>query len=143
MLASLRLSFGMALAAAVIDAVFGFIIAWVLVRYRFPGKRLLDALIDLPFALPTAVAGIALSTLYAPNGWIGALLVAVWHPHRLYALGRAGGDDLHRPAFHRAHLQPVLSELGLDVEEAAATLGATRLQTICARGAADACCRRC
>src|ERR1700743_1058798 len=74
-LASLRLSFGMALAAAAIDAVFGFIIAWVLVRYRFPGKSLLDALIDLPFALPTAVAGMALSPLYAPNGWIGSLLI--------------------------------------------------------------------
>ena len=74
MLAALRLSFGMALAARRSTRVFGFIIAWVLVRYRFPGKRLLDALIDLPFALPTAVAGIALSTLYAPNGWIGSLL---------------------------------------------------------------------
>ena len=73
-LASLRLSFGAALVAAVIDTVFGFIIAWVLVRYRFPGKRLMDALIDLPFALPTAVAGIALSTLYAPTGWIGGIL---------------------------------------------------------------------
>ena len=69
-LASLRLSFGMAAAAAAIDSLFGFIIAWVLARYRFPGKGLLDAVIDLPFALPTAVAGIALSTLYAPTGWI-------------------------------------------------------------------------
>src|ERR1700710_3273265 len=75
-LASLRLSFGMAAAAAVIDSVFGLVIAWVLVRYRFPGKGLLDAVIDLPFALPTAVAGIALSTLYAPNGWIGSLLIS-------------------------------------------------------------------
>src|SRR5580698_1569045 len=74
-LASLRLSFGMAFLAAAIDSFFGFIIARVLVRYRFPGKGLFDALIDLPFALPTAVAGIALSTLYAPNGWLGALLV--------------------------------------------------------------------
>jgi hypothetical protein len=74
-LASLRLSFGMAALAALIDSVFGFVIAWVLVRYRFPGKGLLDALIDLPFALPTAVAGIALSTLYAPNGWIGSILI--------------------------------------------------------------------
>ena len=74
-LASLRLSFGMALAAAVIDSVFGLVIAWVLVRYRFPGRGVLDAIIDLPFALPTAVAGIALSTLYAPNGWLGSLLV--------------------------------------------------------------------
>src|SRR5882762_5475405 len=73
-LASLRLSFGMALAAAVIDSVFGLVIAWVLVRYRFPGKSVLDAVIDLPFALPTAVAGIALSTLYAPTGWIGSVL---------------------------------------------------------------------
>ena len=102
-LASLRLSFGMASLAAAIDSVFGFIIAWVLVRYRFPGKRLLDAVIDLPFALPTAVAGIALSTLYAPNGWIGAPLAGIRHPHRLHALGRAGGDDFHRPALRRAH----------------------------------------
>ena len=119
------------LLAAVIDTFFGFIIAWVLVRYRFPGKGLLDALIDLPFALPTAVAGIALSTLYAPNGWIGAHPDPVWHPHRLYALGRAGGDDLHRPAFHGAH--PAAGDeraVRQDVEEAAATLGATRAQTI-------------
>src|ERR1700709_2093258 len=75
-LASLRLSFGMALAAAIIDSFFGLIIAWVLTRYRFPGKGLLDAVIDLPVALPTAVAGIALSSLYAPNGWIGSLLIA-------------------------------------------------------------------
>src|SRR6185312_12251078 len=72
--AALRLSFGTAILAAAIDTVFGFVIAWVLVRYRFPGKRLIDALIDLPFALPTAVAGIALSALYAANGWIGAPL---------------------------------------------------------------------
>src|SRR3569833_2372920 len=75
-LAALRLSCGTAMAACLIDSIFGLIIAWVLVRYRFPGKGLLDALIDLPFALPTAVAGIALSTLYAPNGWLGAPLLA-------------------------------------------------------------------
>src|SRR5512137_2727434 len=74
-LASYRLSFGASLAAALVNAVFGFVVAWVLVRYRFPGRRLLDALVDLPFALPTAVAGIALTALYARNGWIGRFLV--------------------------------------------------------------------
>ena len=73
-LASYRLSFGVSAAAALVNGVFGFLVAWVLVRYRFPGKKLIDALVDLPFALPTAVAGIALTAVYAPNGWIGSLL---------------------------------------------------------------------
>jgi sulfate transport system permease protein len=129
-LASLRLSFGMALLAAAIDTVFGFVIAWVLVRYRFPGKKIVDAVIDLPFALPTAVAGIALSTLYAPNGWIGAPLahygirVAYTPWGVLVAMAFIGLPFTVRT------LEPVLAELGLEVEEAAATLGATRLQTI-------------
>jgi len=129
-LASLRLSFGMAFLAAAIDSVFGFVIAWVLVRYRFPGKGLLDAVIDLPFALPTAVAGIALSTLYAPNGWIGSLLIA--HDIRIAYTpwGVLVAMTFIGLPFTVRTLQPVLSELGLEIEEVAATLGATRLQTI-------------
>ena len=129
-LASLRLSFGMALAAAAIDSVFGFIIAWVLVRYRFPGKALLDAVIDLPFALPTAVAGIALSTLYAPNGWIGSLLISHGIKIAYTPWGVLVAMIFIGLPFTVRTLQPVLSELGLEIGEAAATLGATRLQTI-------------
>jgi sulfate transport system permease protein len=129
-LASLRLSFGMALFAALIDAVFGFVIAWVLVRYRFPGRGVLDAIIDLPFALPTAVAGIALSTLYAPNGWLGSLLtpfgvrIAYTPWGVLVAMVFIGLPFIVRT------MEPVLREIGQEVEEAAATLGATRVQTI-------------
>jgi sulfate transport system permease protein len=129
-LAALRLSFGTALAAAAIDSVFGFIIAWVLVRYRFAGKSLLDAVIDLPFALPTAVAGIALSTLYAPNGWIGSLLVPYGIRIAYTPWGVLVAMIFIGLPFTVRTLQPVLSELGLDIEEVAATLGATRLQTI-------------
>jgi len=129
-LASLRLSFGMAFLAAAIDSVFGFVIAWVLVRYRFPGKGLLDAVIDLPFALPTAVAGIALSTLYAPNGWIGSLLIAHGIRIAYTPWGVLVAMTFIGLPFTVRTLQPVLSELGLEIEEVAATLGATRLQTI-------------
>ena len=129
-LAALRLSFGTAFAAAIIDSVFGFIIAWVLVRYRFPGKGLLDAVIDLPFALPTAVAGIALSTLYAPNGWIGSLLVPYGIRIAYTPWGVLVAMTFIGLPFTVRTLQPVLSELGLDIEEVAATLGATRVQTI-------------
>ena len=129
-LASLRLSFGSALAAAILDSVFGLIIAWVLVRYRFPGKALLDALIDLPFALPTAVAGIALSTLYAPNGWIGSLLIGHGIKIAYTPWGVLVAMTFIALPFSVRTIQPVLSELGQDSEEAAATLGATRLQTI-------------
>jgi sulfate transport system permease protein len=129
-LASLRLSFGMALLAAAIDAVFGFVIAWVLVRYRFPGRGLLDAVIDLPFALPTAVAGIALSTLYAPNGWIGSLLIEHGIRIAYTPWGVLVAMTFIGLPFTVRTLEPVLSELGLEIEEAAATLGATRLQTI-------------
>jgi sulfate transport system permease protein len=129
-LAALRLSFGTALAAAAIDSVFGFIIAWVLVRYRFAGKSLLDAVIDLPFALPTAVAGIALSTLYAPNGWIGSLLVPYGIRIAYTPWGVLVAMIFIGLPFTVRTVQPVLSELGLDIEEVAATLGATRLQTI-------------
>jgi sulfate transport system permease protein len=129
-LASLRLSFGMAALAAVIDSFFGFIIAWVLVRYRFPGKGLLDALIDLPFALPTAVAGIALSTLYAPNGWIGGLLIPYGIRIAYTPWGVLVAMTFIGLPFTVRTLQPVMSEQSQDVEEAAATLGATRAQTI-------------
>src|SRR5476649_681137 len=129
-LASLRLSFGMALAAAAIDSLFGMIIAWVLARYRFPGKGFLDAVIDLPFALPTAVAGIALSTLYAPNGWIGSLLIEYGIRVAYTPYGVLVAMIFISLPFTVRTVQPVMAELGLEVEEAAATLGATRLQTI-------------
>jgi len=129
-LASLRLSFGMALFAAVIDAVFGFVIAWVLVRYRFPGRGVLDAIIDLPFALPTAVAGIALSTLYAPNGWLGSLLVPYGIRIAYTPWGVLVAMVFIGLPFIVRTMEPVLSEIGQEVEEAAATLGATRVQTI-------------
>lgn len=129
-LAALRLSFGMALAAAVIDSLFGFIIAWVLVRYRFPGKGLLDAVIDLPFALPTAVAGIALSTLYAPNGWIGSIFAEHGIRIAYTPWGVLVAMVFISLPFTVRTVQPVLADMGLDIEEAAATLGATRLQTI-------------
>jgi len=129
-LASLRLSFGMALLAAVIDAVFGFIIAWVLVRYRFPGRGVLDAIIDLPFALPTAVAGIALSTLYAPNGWLGSLLVPYGIRLAYTPWGVLIAMVFIGLPFIVRTMEPVMSEIGQEVEEAAATLGATRVQTI-------------
>jgi sulfate transport system permease protein len=129
-LASLRLSFGMAALAAAIDTVFGFIIAWVLVRYRFPGKRLLDALIDLPFALPTAVAGIALSTLYAPNGWLGSILTQHGIRIAYTPWGVLVAMTFIGLPFTVRTLQPVMSEQTGETEEAAATLGATRLQTI-------------
>jgi sulfate transport system permease protein len=129
-LAALRLSFGMALAAAAIDSVFGFVIAWVLTRYRFPGVRLMDALIDLPFALPTAVAGIALSTLYAPSGWIGAALADYGLRVAYTPWGVLVAMVFIGLPFTVRTLQPVMSELSHDVEEVSATLGATRLQTI-------------
>jgi sulfate/thiosulfate transport system permease protein len=129
-LAALRLSFGMALGAAIIDSFFGFIIAWVLVRYRFPGKGLFDALIDLPFALPTAVAGIALSTLYAPNGWLGAILIHYGIRVAYTPWGVLVAMTFIGLPFTVRTLQPVMSELGIEVEEAAAMLGATRGQTI-------------
>lgn len=129
-LASLRLSFGMSMVAAVINSVFGFILAWVLVRYRFPGRGVLDAIIDLPFALPTAVAGIALSSLYAPNGWVGSLLIPYGIRIAYTPWGVLVAMIFIGLPFSVRTLQPVLSEIGADVEEAAATLGATRLQTI-------------
>jgi sulfate/thiosulfate transport system permease protein len=128
--AALRLSFGGAAIAAAINAVFGLIVAWVLVRYRFPGKRLLDAVVDLPFALPTAVAGIALSTLYAPQGWLGEPLSHLGLKIAYTPFGVIVALTFIGLPFVVRTLQPVLVDLSLDSEEAAATLGATRAQTM-------------
>jgi sulfate/thiosulfate transport system permease protein len=128
-LAALELSFGAAAIAAVVNTVFGFIVAWVLVRYRFPFKRLIDALVDLPFALPTAVAGIALATLYSQKGWIGAPLSVLGWKIAYTPLGVVVALTFIGLPFVVRTLQPVLADLGLDAEEAAATLGATRFQT--------------
>jgi sulfate transport system permease protein len=128
-LAALELSFGAAAIAAVINTVFGFIVAWVLVRYRFPFKRLIDALVDLPFALPTAVAGIALATLYSQKGWVGAPLSVLGLKIAYTPLGVVVALTFIGLPFVVRTLQPVLSDLGWEAEEAAATLGATRFQT--------------
>ncbi|HEY1962733.1 MAG TPA: sulfate ABC transporter permease subunit CysT [Rhizomicrobium sp.] len=128
-LAALRLSFGAAAIGAVLNTVFGLIVAWSLVRYRFPLKRLVDALVDLPFALPTAVAGIALSSLYAPTGWLGAPLMSLGIKAAYTPLGVVIALTFIGLPFVVRTLQPVLSDLNRDHEEAAATLGATRFQT--------------
>jgi sulfate ABC transporter, permease protein CysT len=129
-LAALRLSFGGAAIAAVINAVTGPIVAWVLVRYSFPGKRLLDALIDLPFALPTAVAGIALSQLYSANGWVGEPLSHLGIRIAYTPIGVIIALTFIGLPFVVRTLQPVLNDLSRDSEEAAATLGANRWQAI-------------
>lgn len=143
-LAAYRLSFGASLLAAGLNMVFGLILAWVLVRYPFPGRRVVDALVDLPFALPTAVAGIALTALYAQNGWIGSWLEPLWHrtiaatPALEWVGSRIAYD---RPGvvlalafvglpFVVRTLQPVLEELEPELEEAAVSLGASRGQTL-------------
>ncbi|MEK1894062.1 MAG: sulfate ABC transporter permease subunit CysT [Rhizobium sp.] len=127
---ALRISFGAAFAAACINAAFGVVLAWVLVRYRFPGKRVIDAMVDLPFALPTAVAGIALATLYAPNGWIGQFLTPLGIKVAFTPLGIVIALVFVGLPFVVRTVQPVMEEIDKEVEEAAATLGATRLQTI-------------
>ena len=129
-LAALRLSFGASLVAAAINAVFGLIVAWVLVRYDFPLKRILDATVDLPFALPTAVAGIALAAIYAPNGWIGSLLDPLGVKVAFTPLGVVVALVFIGLPFVVRTVQPVLQDLEREVEEAAASLGASRLQTI-------------
>jgi sulfate transport system permease protein len=126
--ASLELSFGAAAIASAINAVFGLIVAWVLVRYDFPGKRLVDALVDLPFALPTAVAGIALTTLYSPNGWIGSFLAPLGVHVAFTPLGVVVALTFIGLPFVVRSVQPVLDDLDREYEEAAATLGATRGQ---------------
>ena len=128
-LASYRLSFGAALAAAAVNAVFGTILAWVLVRYEFPMRRLLDAFVDLPFALPTAVAGIALTALYSANGWIGRLLEPAGIKVAFTPLGVAVALVFIGLPFVVRTVQPVLEEAERELEEAAASLGASRLQT--------------
>ena len=129
-LGALKVSFGLSFAAAAINAVFGLIVAWVLVRYDFPGKKLLDAFIDLPFALPTAVAGISLSAIYAPNGWIGALVAPLGWKIAYTPLGILIALVFIGLPFIVRTLEPVLEDLDGEVEEAAATLGAHRLQTV-------------
>ena len=130
LLAAYRLSFGASLAAATINLVFGLIVAWVLVRYRFPGRRLVDALIDLPFALPTAVAGIALTALYAGSGWIGRHLEPLGLQVAFTPLGVVVALTFIGLPFVVRTLQPVLEDLDPEIEEAAASLGATRAQAI-------------
>ena len=124
LLASYKLSFGAALVAASLNAVFGLIIAWVLVRYSFPGKRLIDGMIDLPFALPTAVAGIALTALYAKNGWFGKPLELIGIKVAFAPLGIVVALTFVGLPFVVRMVQPVLESLGNDMEEAAYSLGA-------------------
>lgn len=127
---ALYISFGTAFVAALVNVVFGVLVAWVLVRYRFPGKRIIDAVVDLPFALPTAVAGIALTALYAPNGWIGQFFksldikIAYTSSGIVIALIFIGLPFIVRT------VQPVMEEIDREIEEASATLGATRFQTV-------------
>ncbi len=128
-LAAYKISFGTAFIAALLNAFFGFLVAWVLVRYPFPGRRIVDALVDLPFALPTAVAGIALTALYAPNGWFGSVL----EPHGIKVAFTPTGivvalTFISLPFVVRT-VQPVLADLEAELEEAAASLGASRWQT--------------
>ncbi|WP_291398490.1 sulfate ABC transporter permease subunit CysT [Devosia sp.] len=149
---ALEVSFGSSLIAALVNVVFGIVVAWVLVRYKFPGRRILDAIVDLPFALPTAVAGIALSTLYAPKGWIGSLfsdkgaLWQWWHAQTWLPFGLHEFSLNFKIAYTPTGIvialifiglpfvvrtvQPVLEEFETELEEAAATLGANRWQTI-------------
>ena len=129
-LASLRLSFGAALAASAVNAVMGLIVAWVLVRYEFPGRRLLDAAVDLPFALPTAVAGIALATIYAPHGWIGALFAPMGIKIAYTPLGVLVALVAVGLPFIVRSVQPVLQDLDAEIEEAAQTLGAGAWQRV-------------
>jgi sulfate/thiosulfate transport system permease protein len=128
--ASYKLSVGAALAAAVVNAVFGLIVAWVLARYRFAGKRLVDAFIDLPFALPTAVAGITLTTLYAPNGWLGAPLDRLGIKVAFTPLGITVALVFIGLPFVVRTLQPVIEDLDVEIEEAATSLGASRLHVL-------------
>ncbi|MGR7996054.1 MULTISPECIES: sulfate ABC transporter permease subunit CysT [unclassified Xanthobacter] len=127
---ALQISFGLSLAAAAVNVVFGAIVVWVLVRYDFPLKRVVDALIDIPFALPTAVAGIALTALYAENGWIGSLLAPLGIQVSFTPLGILVALIFIGLPFVVRTVQPVLADLDAELEEAAASLGAVRSQTI-------------
>jgi sulfate transport system permease protein len=128
--ASYKLSFGASLLAAAINTVFGFLLAWSLVRYSFPGKKIVDALVDLPFALPTAVAGIALTALYAKNGWLGQYLEVIGIKVAFTPLGVLVALVFIGLPFVVRTVQPVLEDLDTEIEEAAASLGARRLQTL-------------
>jgi sulfate transport system permease protein len=129
-LAALKTTFGVSFAAALIDVVFGAIVAWTLTRYRFPGRRLVDALVDLPFALPTAVAGIALAALYAPNGWLGAPLATIGVKIAFTRWGILVALTFVGLPFVVRTVQPLIEELDKELEEASATLGASRLRTL-------------
>lgn len=128
--AALRISFGLALAAAMTDCIFGLLVAWVLTRYDFFGRRFVDAAVDLPFALPTAVAGISLATLYAPNGWIGALLAHIGIKVAFTPAGIFVALVFVALPFTVRTVQPLIGEIDRSVEEASATLGASRFQTM-------------
>ena len=128
-LAAYRLTFGASLVAALVNAVFGTLLAWVFVRYEFPGRRFLDALVDFPFALPTAVAGLTLSNLFSANGWLGNFLVPLGIQGAFSRLGVVIALTFVGLPFTVRTLQPVLANLEREVEEAAATLGAGRLRT--------------
>lgn len=127
--ASYRLTFGASFAAAIVNAVFGLLVAWVLVRYHFPGRKIVDALVDLPFALPTAVAGIALTALYAGNGWIGQFLEPLGIKVAFTPVGIFVALTFIGLPFVVRTVQPVLEDVEAELEEAAATLGANRWQT--------------
>jgi sulfate transport system permease protein len=129
-LGALRVSFLTALFAALINVIFGTLIAWVLVRYRFPGRRLLDAMVDLPFALPTAVAGVALSAIYAPNGLVGSLFAPLGIRIAYTPTGIVIAMIFIGLPFVVRTIQPILEEVSRDVEEVSATLGANRFQTV-------------
>jgi sulfate transport system permease protein len=128
-MASYRLTFGASFAAALVNAVFGFLVAWILVRYRFRGKKLVDALVDLPFALPTAVAGIVLTALYSGNGWIGQYFEPLGVKIAFTPIGIFIALTFIGLPFVVRTVQPVLEDIEWELEEAAATLGASRLQT--------------
>ena len=128
-LASYRLTFGASFVAAGVNGIFGLIVAWVLVRYKFPGRRLVDALVDLPFALPTAVAGIALTTIYSPNGWVGKLVEPWGIKIAFTRLGITLALVFIGLPFVVRTVQPVLEDLEPEVEQVAASLGANRWQT--------------
>jgi sulfate/thiosulfate transport system permease protein len=128
-LAALQLSVGAALVAAAVNAVFGLLVAWVLVRYRFPGRRLVDACVDLPFALPTSVAGIALTAVYSPTGWLGGQLAPLGIQVAFTRLGVIVALTFIGLPFVVRAVQPVLEDLDPEVEDASASLGATRWQT--------------
>ena len=128
-LAAFKLSFGASLISALINAVFGLLVAWVLARYEFPGKKVVDAFVDLPFALPTAVAGICLTTLYSPHGWLGHFLYKLGIQSVFSPLGIVLALTFIGLPFVVRTIEPILQDLDVEIEEAAQSLGANRLQT--------------